>query len=170
MKICANIIPVIVPAAISSPTFNNPSFLSTFHGGINMSNQLKCKVADIIDDYKLVLNVGTKHNVEKGFRFSIFSISESDIIDPDTNESLGKLETPLGTGKVIHVQEKICIIESDMYLKSTGKITKTTKPIGLLPMYDQEMVTKEIPNEKIHKPFDVVKIGDSAIYLPSFTK
>lgn len=135
-----------------------------------MSNQLKCKVADIIDDYKLVLNVGSKHNVEKGFRFSVFSISESDIIDPDTNESLGKLETPLGTGKVIHVQEKICIIESDMYLKSTSKITKTTKPAGLFPMYDQEIVTEEIPNEKIHRPFDVVKVGDSAIYLPSFTK
>ena len=57
-----------------------------------------------------------------------------------------------------------------MYLKSTSKIIKTTKPASLLSMYDQEIVTEEIPNEKLHRPFDVVKVGDSAIYLPSFTK
>lgn len=136
-----------------------------------MSNQLKCKVASIINDYKLVLNVGRKHNVEKGFRFSVYSISESDIIDPDTKKSLGKLELPLGTGKVISVQENMCIIESDMYSKSISKISKKTTPLGFLSsMYDQQIVTEEFPNDDIHEPFDNVQIGDSAIYLPSFTK
>lgn len=75
-------------------------------------NVLQANVAKIIDDYKVVINRGSNHGVNEGDRYLVYEISE-EIIDPISGEPLGRLELAKGTGKVIHVQEKISIIESD---------------------------------------------------------
>ena len=133
-----------------------------------MTNQLTCKIVSIIDPYKLVLNVGTNENVKIGMKFSVFSISEDDIIDPTTQESLGKLEIPKGTGNVIHVQNKMCIIESNQYKQSINRIiTKKEKPpVAISSFFEPTTVTEEIPQEKYQIPFDDVSVGDTAIYIP----
>lgn len=136
-----------------------------------MSDTLKGKIAQVIDEHRVVLNIGSNNGVEVGFRFSVYSVSEDIIYDPDTKKPLGKLEIPLGTGKVINVQDNMCILESDQYHRSEKKIVKTTTPKGLLSsMYEPQTVTEERPFETIHIPFDNPEVGDSAIYLPSFSK
>lgn len=69
-------------------------------------------VAKIIDHYKVVINRGSNDGVNEGDRFLVYEISE-EITDPISGEPLGRLELTKGTGRVIHVQEKISIIESD---------------------------------------------------------
>ncbi|MFV0606645.1 MAG: hypothetical protein ACK5NK_12465, partial [Niabella sp.] len=64
------------------------------------------KVAEIISDEQLIINAGTNQGIRKGYKFLIYSLGE-EIFDPDTNESLGQLETSKGVGEVIHVQEKM---------------------------------------------------------------
>lgn len=77
-----------------------------------MNEKIPC-VAKVLDDYKLVLNIGSYDDVVMGQRFLIYGLSDDEIIDPITHESLGYLELVRGTGSVIFIQEKMCIIKSD---------------------------------------------------------
>ena len=56
-----------------------------------MSAQIAGKVAAIIDDTTLVLNIGADHGVVEGMAFAIFA-SHGEIVDPDSGESLGSWE------------------------------------------------------------------------------
>jgi len=71
------------------------------------------RVASVLSDTQLVLNVGEQDGIDYKMRFLIYGISKEEIIDPVTKEPLGYLELVRGTGKVTYVQEKICIISSD---------------------------------------------------------
>ncbi len=112
------------------------------------------KVVKILDDYKLVINAGSEQQVSVGQRFLIYSLSDKEIIDPDTNRSLGYLEIVKGTGIVTHVQEKMSTLESDTY-HSSSKRVKRTSPF---PVIGSSI--EEIESDKIQDPFDSAKIGD----------
>jgi hypothetical protein len=78
-------------------------------------------VVKVIDHYKLAINRG-KHNViRQGQRMMVYYIDDEEILDPNTGESLGYLELVKGTGRVIFVQDKISIIESDKMIDKLGK-------------------------------------------------
>lgn len=68
------------------------------------------KVAKIIDLYTIVINKGSEHGVEEDMRFVIYEIGE-EINDPDSGESLGKLEYIKAKVKVTHVIDKFSIAE-----------------------------------------------------------
>lgn len=114
------------------------------------------KVVKILDDYKLAINAGSEQNVSVGQKFLIFSLSDEEIIDPDTNQSLGFLEIVKGTGIVTHVQEKTCTLESDVYHSSSKKVKRTSPLIGLASSIE------EIESDKIREPFQKLKVGDFA--------
>ena len=59
-----------------------------------MSTPIEGKVAAVIDDTTLVLNVGREQGVQEGMAFAIFAL-HGEIEDPDSGESLG----PLGSGQ-----------------------------------------------------------------------
>lgn len=77
-----------------------------------MNMKIPC-VAKVLDNKQLVLNIGSCDDVVMGQRFLIYGLSDDEIIDPITHESLGHLELVRGTGSVIFIQEKMCIIKSD---------------------------------------------------------
>ena len=70
-------------------------------------------VAKVIDNYKLVMNRGEQNGIREGQRMMVYRIDDEEILDPHTGESLGFLELVRGTGRIIFVQDKISIIESD---------------------------------------------------------
>ena len=72
----------------------------------------RAMVAQVIDDFHVVLNRGNAHGVEEGDKYQIYYLGDEDIIDPETNKSLGKLEYIVGIGKVTNVQEHMCVLES----------------------------------------------------------
>lgn len=125
-----------------------------------MEKQLK--VVSVIDDYKVVLNAGANQGIKLGQRYMIYTLSNEEIIDPDTNESLGFLEIVKGTGKVTHVQEKMCTIESIEYKPLTKKIKRKNPPMTLgadfLPSNYEEVTEPE--HEQL--PFDNPKVGNLA--------
>ena len=69
------------------------------------------KVAKIVDDSHLVLNVGEIHGVTKGMKFVIFDEGD-EVADPETGESLGKMEIVKGEVIVEHPQERISLAAS----------------------------------------------------------
>ena len=68
-------------------------------------------VAKVIDSQKVVLNKGAQDGISEGDRFVVFSLGE-EVHDPKTGESLGMLEEVKGKGKVVHVQDCVCTIET----------------------------------------------------------
>ncbi|MCB7129355.1 MAG: hypothetical protein J3T61_07445 [Candidatus Brocadiales bacterium] len=71
------------------------------------------KIAQILDEYNVVINVGRGDGVCEGMPFVIFATSENEVKDPDTGKVLGKLETVKGYVSAVHVQDglSICAIQ-----------------------------------------------------------
>lgn len=110
-----------------------------------------------IDEYQLVINRGYSDGVEQGDLFMVYYVEPEELIDPETNESLGKLEVVRGTGRAVHVQEKITTIKSNMMENISGKtIRRSTSPFASMGVGTEtiEQPTKELI------PFDSPDIGD----------
>jgi len=115
------------------------------------------KVIKVIDYYeKVVINRGAEHGIKEGQRFLIYALDE-ELLDPDTGESLGRLELVRGTGKVIHVQEKISTIQSDKKVtERTIKRYKNSAWRAFNGTDEEEMMTPS------NVPFDNPENGDLA--------
>ncbi|MGL6343522.1 MAG: hypothetical protein ACRC80_30815 [Waterburya sp.] len=110
------------------------------------------KVVTVISDTRIAINKGSEHKIHLNQRVLVYRLSNEEIEDPDTGESLGYLEIYKGTGKVISIQEKMSIIESDRYEVKTVKNTQNIFqgiPIGQ-PTYDYKDLL----------PFEYPEIGD----------
>ncbi len=70
-------------------------------------------VAQVLADDQLALNIGDRHGVRLGQRYLVYTAGEDEIIDPTTGESLGTVEIPKGTGRIVGVQAKLSVLESD---------------------------------------------------------
>ena len=79
-----------------------------------MSSKPFAAIALVIDKFKVVINKGSKNGIKEGDRFLIYELTK-DIVDPETNISLGPLEMSKGTGVAANVQETMTIVESDMF-------------------------------------------------------
>lgn len=66
------------------------------------------KVVKIIDDHHLVVNAGSVNDIKKGQKLVVYSSGE-EVIDPDTKESLGTLDTIKCYLEVSDVFVKMCI-------------------------------------------------------------
>lgn len=119
------------------------------------------KVAHVISKFKLVLNIGTDDGYKAGDRFLIYQLSDFDIEDPDTHQSLGKLELVRGRGVITHIQRNICQITSDRYSTNQPKkiIKRTRTSLG---MFNNEPEYEEIDPPSTLLPFDGARVGDMA--------
>src|SRR5690606_5047705 len=110
-----------------------------------------------------ILNRGSKDSIKPGDRFLVFALGD-EIFDPETKESLGELELIRGTGKVVHVQDRMATVKSDM---KTSPIRTIRKPnIGgvgglsaLIGSMSASYQTEEyLPPETV--PFENIQDGD----------
>jgi len=76
-----------------------------------MSDAITGKIAAVIDDTTLVLNVGSNDGAREGMVFAVVS-AHQDIADPDSGESLGLWESVKARVVVSHVQERMCTARS----------------------------------------------------------
>jgi len=120
---------------------------------------MEITVAKIIDEYTIVINKGSDSGIKNGQRILIFTIGD-EINDPNTGESLGKLEIIKGTGRVTHCQSKLSTVSSDMKNSASRTIRRNPGVHSLREIfgYSQEEVEETLPAKKI--PFETAKIGD----------
>ncbi len=57
-----------------------------------IESQLRGKIAQLLSDRELVINIGLKDGVSKGMRFAILAATPLEIRDPDTNELLESID------------------------------------------------------------------------------
>ena len=134
-----------------------------------MSEKYFGTVVKIIDQYSVVINVGSVQNVNEDDRFVIIGIGDI-IVDPETGEELEKLEVVKGKVKISHVQEKISTAESFEYDKQPDKkeIKKVeqNRATSIAFFGANETVTESItPGKSILKELQNVEVGDKVIKI-----
>ena len=78
-----------------------------------MQDIISGKVAAVIDDTTLVLNLGSKDGVREGMLFAIV-VECQELKDPDSGESLGDWEMVKARVIVDHVQDAMCTVRSPL--------------------------------------------------------
>ena len=82
-------------------------------------NIIKGKVVKILDEYRIIVNLGIQQGVKNDMKFIVYS--EGDWIrDPDSQVVLGRLENIKTRVKPLHIQENISIMET--YEKEINKL------------------------------------------------
>ena len=123
-------------------------------------------ITKIINNYKLVLNIKKEDGVKVGDRFLIYDLSKEDILDPINLKPLGKLEIVKGKGKVTHVQQHMCTIETLNTKEKTKKTVRDNNSLGFAILnysFSTPSTTKtEEEVEIIPIPFENPKVGDLA--------
>ncbi len=115
------------------------------------------KVVKILSGARLAINRGSEHKIRPNQKVLVYCLSDEEIKDPETGESLGYLEIYKGTGKIIHIQEKMSIVESDRYQKQT----KRTEPSFISKLaYQLGSDGEEVYEEQYLLDFDDPEIGD----------
>ncbi len=112
----------------------------------------------VLNPRRVVINRGTIHGVRPGQRFLIYSVSDDEIIDPISKEPLGRLEIVKGTGKAVHVQDKLTIVESDRPAPATRTIIKRRATPAINPFGATEEETIEPSGQT--EPFEDPQVGD----------
>lgn len=69
------------------------------------------RIAKIVDEYTLVINVGSAQGVKPGMKFSIYTPVE-EVKDPESGESLGSWEIVKGYVEAVSVQERLSVCKS----------------------------------------------------------
>ena len=75
-----------------------------------MTKPIEGKVTNIIDEYRIAINVGRNQGVQKGMLFRIVG-ETMPVIDPDTQEQLGVLTYYKGRVKVTNVYDNYSLTE-----------------------------------------------------------
>ena len=76
------------------------------------------KVAKILSDEELILNIGLDDDVKEGMEFVIFEEGEH-IFDPQSGDDLGPLETVKGRVTVYHVMPRLSRARTKTYRSSS---------------------------------------------------
>jgi hypothetical protein len=123
-----------------------------------MKNYNTFTVIEIISPMQIVLNCGRANGILEDQKFIVFGLGKK-LKDPETGEELEQLEILRGRGKAIHIQDKICTIESYQISDTHRSITRKTN-LGTFGLIAGPTEETEIQRRK--KPFDEVQIGDKA--------
>lgn len=116
--------------------------------------EIKGKVAAILDQYTLVLNIGSQNGVKKGMKFVIYELGDS-INDPETGTELGSLEIVKGFAEVVNIQDNLCTV------RSSEELTEYLSPIWTV----SKQITKRVSLPISASTVDIsnrvkIKVGD----------
>lgn len=121
------------------------------------------RVIKIIDDMSIILNCGFEDGIKEKDKFKILSDVTQVIIDPFTNEELGKIQKGKALVEATTVYEKMCICENTVRIggiaESFSEFAKLAGKRASLNV-DIEQITGEFSiNDK------PIKIGDEAKHI-----
>lgn len=74
-----------------------------------MAEPIRGKVARVLNEREIAINIGTVHGVDVGMYFDVMDAQGENIKDPDTDEVLGSIERPRVRVRITHVQDKLAV-------------------------------------------------------------
>lgn len=132
----------------------------------NDDDRIRGKVAAILSERELVLNIGPANGVYVGMKFAILNSQGIDIKDPETGEILGSVEVPKTVVKVVRIGgDRLSIARTFRTIKGTPGVLSTMSSISGTPDRIETLkiasgsdLRAELPAEQSR-----IKIGDIAV-------
>lgn len=132
-------------------------------------NKIVAKVAKVIDNRTLIINAGSNKGVVLGMKFLISSSTNSQVVDPDTNEIIGVVAVPKVRVSVTRVDEKYAIAETYEY-RTINEGGSMPSSLTISKIFDQPKLVKKFETfeieddqkKEIEKEKSFVLIGDMA--------
>lgn len=88
------------------------------------------KIVKIIDENRLVINLGWLHGVKQNDKFAVY-VTGDEVFDPDTSESLGTLDTVKCYLRAMDVLEKMSVcVNAETALSSLGSAVAVGFPVS----------------------------------------
>lgn len=113
-----------------------------------MPHTVEGKVAKILDDSHVVINLGAMHGVKMGTVFSIIAQGD-EVTDPDTGEVLGQWEVPKGFVIATHVQDRLATCEACQVEKPEEDTEDPTTRVLSADMTSLAMKAHSLAGKKI---------------------
>lgn len=135
-----------------------------------MDDPIRGKVAKVLNAREVAINLGSAQGVRPGMYFDVVARYE-DIVDPDTNESLGAVERPKTRVKITWVQEKLSLAsasksrEVNVGRMPLGEFSRALMPAKWVKKY--ETLTTEETGEALDEKESLVKVGDPVVQVLS---
>lgn len=145
-------------------------------------SRIEGKVATVLNERELVLNVGSEEGVEVGMRFKILYQGGIEITDPDTDEPLGNVEWPKTEVKIVSVQPHMAVgrtFRTVTIPESGSNYSSVFRAAGILG-YDNYQPAKEVvetlrssdgfAEKELDASESVVQRGDPAVQVVPLPK
>lgn len=108
------------------------------------------EVIQIVTEYELIANIGEKDGVKENHRYQVYTLSD-EIEDPESGESLGKIEYTKALVRPTKIKEKMSVMES-------AETTPSPLQAQLTPFTGSQKKLTDRPNFSYAD--DEVKEGD----------
>jgi hypothetical protein len=108
--------------------------------------ELKGKIVKILDPYHIVINLGIKDGIKEDMKFIVYEEGD-EIIDPETKNSLGKLENVKAKVKISHVQELMSTAETYHFktVRNKGIYDNFITPLAILAGGGESSIQEPLP-------------------------
>ncbi len=121
---------------------------------ISITKPIEGKVASVLNERELAINIGVEHGVQEGMKFKVLAEKPTKILDPATGEILGELDREKVRVRILEVREKfsVCKTYRKRYVRGN-------------PLYDMISATSfmvEAPREIV----ETLKAEDSSLPPP----
>lgn len=131
------------------------------------------KIVRILDEQRILVNIGFEHGVEPGDRFHILEIGD-EIQDPESNQALGQLQLVKAEVAAVHVQEKLTLMMplSEQQIRPDSVLSATlanTSSLSHAPIEPNRGRLNVKPNQ-IHGREMISAIGTGDPVRSVFTK
>jgi len=93
------------------------------------------KVAAILNESLLVINVGSAAGVREGMIFAVLAEGQM-VKDPDTGEELGRWELPKGHVRVVLAQPRMSTCEAVIWPPAASERSEGTLPLSAVMVAD----------------------------------
>lgn len=121
--------------------------------------KLRGKVAAVLNDQFLVINLGTRDGVAEGMKFAVLGAEPIIVLDPDSGEELDELDPEKIRVQVIEVRERVSIC---------GTYRPSIVPMDMAQIFRERLTPHSDDLAKLPEP-DVsdsyVRIGDRVVQI-----
>lgn len=132
--------------------------------------RIEGKVAQVLTNRELVLNVGEDQGVEVGMRFAVLNSKGISVTDPDTGEEIGSVELPKTVVKIVRTQERLSIGRTFRTVRTKGGPLAGLPTMEMLSAPPRTVVEtlrtdESRAKDELDEKDSYIKIGDIAVQI-----
>ncbi len=135
---------------------------------VKKDTPLRGKVAQILTERELIINIGSTHGVRSGMKFKILADAPLEVRDPETHDVIGEIDREKVVVMASEIEERFTVCKT--YKKwSTGGAGFAAIANIMMAVPQQKHETLKIEDSSLPLPLSeeesYVKVGDRAVQL-----